>query len=213
MEARGVRAVLFDMDGVLVFSEDAWFAVYNATLEEFSHAAISRAAFDAIYGNGTEADRAMYMPERSVAEIDAAYARHFEERLDLIRRNADAPDVLKELRRRGIATSVATNTNRPLADRILGEQGLLPLLDAVATADEAGAGKPDPAVVRLAATKVGVPLEECLFVGDSKYDEEAARRAPVSFAGLNHGNGVRLGRLPDLLALLSPARTSEARRA
>ena len=213
MPAAAVKGVLFDMDGVLVFSEDAWFAVYNATLEEFGHAAIPREAFDAIYGNGTQADRALYMPERSVAEIDAAYARHFEERLDRIRPNGDAPDVLKELRRRGISTSVATNTNRPLADRILGEHGLLPLLDAVACADEAGAGKPDPAVVRLAARRVDTPLEDCLFVGDSKYDEEAARRAPVRFAGLNHGDGERLERLPGLLALLSPARTPDARRA
>ena len=56
-----VRAILFDMDGVLVFSEDAWFAVYNETLLAFGHPAIARAAFDAIYGNGTEADRDTYM--------------------------------------------------------------------------------------------------------------------------------------------------------
>ncbi len=213
MGSRDVRAVLFDMDGVLVFSEDAWFAVYNATLEGFGHAAISREAFDAIYGNGTEADRETYMPERTVAQIDAAYARNFENALGGIRANAEAPRVLSELRRRGIATAVATNTSRRLADRILAAQGLLSLVDAVASADEAGAGKPDPAVVRLAAARIGVALEDCLFVGDSKYDEEAARRAPVRFLGLNHGTGERLDALTGVLALAGAARTPEARRA
>jgi HAD superfamily hydrolase (TIGR01509 family) len=198
-----MRAVLFDMDGVLVFSEDAWFAVYNETLAHFGHAEIPRAAFDAIYGNGTAADRDAYMPERTVAEIDAAYARFFQGRLDRIRPNPEAAAALLALRELGVATSVATNTNRPLADRILEAQGLLDLVDAVTGADEAGAGKPDPAVVRLAAARAGAPLEACVFVGDSRFDEEAARLAPVRFLGYRYPAVERvdsLGALPGLAA-------------
>ena len=200
-----IRAVLFDMDGVLVFSEDAWFAVYNETLEGFGHAPIPRPAFDAIYGNGTAADRDAYMPERTVAEIDAAYARFFAARLDRIRPNPEAADTLRELRRTGVATSVATNTHRPLACRMLEAQGLLALLDAVTGADETGTGKPDPAVVRLAAAKAGEPLDACLFVGDSRYDEEAARRAPVRFLGYRFGAGERVETLAELPGLVAPA--------
>ncbi len=196
-----MRAVLFDMDGVLVFSEDAWFAVYNATLAAFGHAAISRSEFDAIYGNGTAADRAMYMKERSVEEIDAAYARFFAERLDALRVNPEAEGVLRGLRAAGVRTAVATNTNRPLADRILLRAGLAPLVDAVACANEAGAGKPDPAVVRLAAGRLGLPLSACLFVGDSKYDAEAARRAPVAFRGFRTGTAGRIDSLTEVLAM------------
>jgi HAD superfamily hydrolase (TIGR01549 family) len=199
------------MDGVLVFSEEAWYAVYNETLEYFGHAPIARAAFDAIYGKGTEADRDAYMPERTVAEVDAAYARFFEARLDRIRPNADAAAVLGELHGMGIKTSVATNTNRPLADRILGAQGLLPLLDAVSGADEAGAGKPDPAVVRLAAARAGAPLDDCLFVGDSRYDEEAARRAAVRFVGYRYGSGPRLETLAELPGLARSGASARTR--
>jgi HAD superfamily hydrolase (TIGR01509 family) len=202
-----IRAVLFDMDGVLVFSEDAWFAVYNETLAFFGHPAISRAAFDAIYGNGTKADRDAYMPERTVAEVDAAYERLFAARLDRIRPNPEAAAALLALREAGIATSVATNTNRPLAARILGAQGLLSLVDAVTGADEAGAGKPDPAVVRLAAERVRAPLEACVFVGDSRFDEEAARRAPVRFLGYRYGAAERVEFLEALPVLAKAART------
>jgi HAD superfamily hydrolase (TIGR01549 family) len=187
------------MDGVLVFSEDAWFAVYNETLVLFGHPPVARAEFDAIYGNGAAADRHLYMPERSVEEIEAAYARLFESHLAEIRPNAEAPAVLGELRRRGIRTSVATNTTAPLARRILELHGLLPLLDATSSADEAGAGKPDPAVVRLAAERVGTPLSDCLFVGDSRYDAAAAAAAPVRFLGLAHGDRARIERLGELL--------------
>ncbi len=196
-----VRAVLFDMDGVLVFSEDAWFEVYNRTLVLFGHPPVPRTEFDSIYGNGAAADREAYMPERTVVEIEAAYARLFEEHLEKVRPNAEAPGVLSELRRRGVRTAVATNTTAPLARRILGLHGLLPLVDATASADEAGAGKPDPAVVKLAAARVGTPLTECLFVGDSRFDAAAAAAAPVRFVGLGHGGGERVERLADLLGL------------
>ena len=200
-----VRAVLFDMDGVLVFSEDAWFEVYNRTLVLFGHAPVPRAEFDSIYGNGAAADRRCYMPERTVAEIEAAYARLFEEHLKRVRPNAEAPGVLSELRRRGVRTAVATNTTAPLARRILDLHGLLTLVDATASADEAGAGKPDPAVVKLAAERVGTALPECLFVGDSRFDAEAAAAAPVRFVGFGHGSGERVERLAELLDLVPAA--------
>jgi HAD superfamily hydrolase (TIGR01549 family) len=190
------------MDGVLVFSEDAWFAVYNETLTSFGHAPIDRATFLAIYGNGTKADRDLYMPERSVTEVDAAYRRFFEERLGAVRPNEEALPALGALRERGRRLAVATNTNRGLAERILRLAGILPAVDALACADEAGAGKPDPAVVRLAAERVGVSLPECLFVGDSRYDEAAALAAPVRFVGYRFGGGERVESLDELVSLL-----------
>ena len=179
--AKPPRAALFDMDGVLVFSEEAWFAVYNDTLSLFGYPPIGRPAFDAIYGNGTEADRDMYMPRQTIEEVNAAYGRFFTKHLDLVRPNPEAAPFLAELMRRGVRLGVATNTQHRLAGEILGLVGLSALFDAVACADEAGAGKPDPAVVRLAASRLGIPLDECLFVGDSRYDREAAERAPVRF--------------------------------
>lgn len=188
------------MDGVLVFSEDAWFAVYNETLVHFGHEPIPREDFDTIFGNGTQADRDTYMPERSVAEVDAAYRAFFERHLGLIRPNREAVPVLVALRRRGVRTALATNTSRPLAERILGSLGLLQELDVLACADEAGTGKPDPAVLRLAALRLGVPLREAVFVGDSRYDEAAAAAAAVRFVGYRYGEGARIEALEALFS-------------
>jgi HAD superfamily hydrolase (TIGR01549 family) len=185
----GKRGVLFDMDGVLVFSTEAWFGVYNDTLAHFGHARIGREEFLRIFGNGTRADRAAYMPERSVEEIDEAYRRFFADRLSEIERNPEAIPALDALRKSGYRTSLATNTNRPLAEEILRRLGLAEFLTMLACADEAGAGKPDPAVIRLAAERLGLPLEECVMVGDSRYDEEGALSAPVDFLGYRYGSG------------------------
>ncbi|MGH9443028.1 MAG: HAD family hydrolase [Thermoanaerobaculia bacterium] len=185
------RGVLFDMDGVLVFSSSAWFGVYNDTLDHFGHPRIPEDEFLTIFGNGTAADREKYMPERSIAEIDEAYRRFFRQHLSQIDVNPSAESTLRRLAASGAKIGLATNTNHGLAEAILGQFGLTDLLDALAGADEAGAGKPDPAVVRLAASKLGLPLDRCVFVGDSIYDEEAARRAPVDFIGFRFGSGPR----------------------
>jgi HAD superfamily hydrolase (TIGR01509 family) len=133
-----------------------------------------------------------------VAEIDAAYAELFESHLGDIRPNPEAPALLAALRERGIRTAVATNTHHALAWRILGRFDLLGSFDALAAADEAGAGKPDPAVLHLASKLLDVPLGSCLFVGDSRYDEEASRRAAVPFLGYRYGED-RIESLDELL--------------
>lgn len=184
------RGVLFDMDGVLVFSTEAWFAVYNDTLAGFGHPRIGREEFLRIFGNGTQVDRAEHMPERTVEEIDEAFHRFFAERLSAIEVNPEAVPTLRLLRARGYRTSLATNTNRKLAEEILGRFGVTELLDVLACADEAGAGKPDPAVLRLAGERLRLGLPECVMVGDSRYDEEAASAAPVDFLGYRYGSGL-----------------------
>jgi HAD superfamily hydrolase (TIGR01509 family) len=131
--------------------------------------------------------------------IDAAYGRFFLRHLALVSTNDEALPVLEALRVRGIRTSLATNTNRPLAEELLRRAGLLDALDTLACADEVPAGKPDPAVLHLAARRLSIPLEEAFFVGDSRYDAEAAAAAPVRFAGYRFGKGPRIESLRELL--------------
>jgi HAD superfamily hydrolase (TIGR01549 family) len=138
------------------------------------------------------------MPERSIEDIDAAYRRFFPGHLEEIEVNSQAVPTLRRLRETGAKTALATNTNRELAETILGRFEILPLLDCVACADEAAAGKPDPAVVRLAAERLALPLERCVFVGDSVYDEKAALAAPVEFIGFRYEAGSRIEDLSEI---------------
>ncbi|MBL8939307.1 MAG: haloacid dehalogenase, partial [Archangium sp.] len=51
-----MRAVLFDMDGVLVRSEEVWFRVVEAAGVRFRNRAITREEFFPTFGQGTAAD-------------------------------------------------------------------------------------------------------------------------------------------------------------
>ncbi len=61
------------------------------------------------------------------------------------------------------------------------------LMDAVADGDDAAQSKPAPDLILAAITKAGVPAAECVLVGDTPFDGEAARKAGVTFWGVTCG--------------------------
>ena len=73
--------------------------------------------------------------------------------------------MLTELRARGLRTAILSNCS---AEEVaaLGSSVLTPLFDAVIFSYETGLCKPDPAIYRLAAARLGVSPAECLFIGD-----------------------------------------------
>jgi putative hydrolase of the HAD superfamily len=90
-------------------------------------------------------------------------------------------EALENLRARGLALAVAANWDCSLHGHLerLGVDGLF---SAVVTSAEAGAAKPDPAVLRLAVERLGADPGRALHVGDEDVDEQAARAAGMRFA-------------------------------
>jgi beta-phosphoglucomutase-like phosphatase (HAD superfamily) len=75
--------------------------------------------------------------------------------------------LLHELRGEGYPTACATMAHRPQVERVLSVLGLEDDLDAVATMDDVEHGKPDPEIDLLVAKKLGVQPEEFLVIEDS----------------------------------------------
>jgi HAD superfamily hydrolase (TIGR01509 family) len=85
------------------------------------------------------------------------------------------------LRARGLELAVVSNWDIGLAER-LERIGMDTLFTAIVTTAEAGAPKPDPAVFRLALTRLGVEPSRALHVGDEPEDEQGALAAGMRFA-------------------------------
>jgi putative hydrolase of the HAD superfamily len=93
-------------------------------------------------------------------------------------------------------TAILSNADASLPAR-LREAGLVECFDAVVCSAEVGLAKPDPAIYRLAATRIGLPPEACVFVDDFEPNVEAARA--VGMAGVFF----RVDRGDDLAAQLA----------
>ena len=77
-----LRAVLFDLDGVLVHSYEVWFQVMNDVARALGAAPISRAAFAESWGQGVVADVERFFPMVTVQELVHLYDEAFPTRLD-----------------------------------------------------------------------------------------------------------------------------------
>jgi phosphoglycolate phosphatase len=88
--------------------------------------------------------------------------------------------------RKSTATTKGTPTTRVVLDMF----GLLPYIDHVQGTDGFPA-KPFPDVIFRALAQLGASVDECLFVGDSAADMEAARRAGMRCCAVTYGYGKR----------------------
>lgn len=193
------RAILFDMDGVLVSSREAWYHTLVAVASRNGLAAIDRSAFDASFGQGITADIDRFFPTFTQAELERAYDQTFAEMIDRVTAMDGAHEVTKALRSRGVPTAVVTNTPPALAERILACVGLDagPCFGASGSLRE----KPAPDLVLAACAALALPPADAWLVGDSAYDRAAAARAGARFAGLGIEGERTLSALAEVLAL------------
>jgi len=178
-----IRAILFDMDGVLVDSFDGWLDLINAAAIHFNRSAISRDEFLKVYGQSTQLDVEIFFPDQSVEEVDAYYETQFGLLAQNVKLMPEAKSVVEELIHQGIGTAVITNTGGGLARNILNQVDVR--TSHVIGGDEVTHAKPAADMVILACELLGVSARDAVVIGDSRFDIEAAAAAGVRSIGVN----------------------------
>lgn len=197
-----LKAVLFDLDGVLVDSFEVWRHLLNSALERQGESALTSDGFAAVWGQGMEADIRMFFPGLTVDELQAYYEGAFGNYLRHLKVVPDAGPVARLLNDRGIRTAIASNSAPRIIAETLEHAGLVDLFPVIVGAGGRLRGKPEPDVLLEALMGVGAASGEALFVGDSPYDIEAGERAGVATVGLGRDGGRwRIERLRELLEL------------
>jgi len=178
-----IKAVLFDLDGVLVDTE-IWWDEARLAFAESQGRAWTEADRAAIMGSNTRQWRALMrdrldlaIPEEDIerAVIGAMLTRYADEGPPVI---GDAVSVVRHLARR-YSLAVASSAPPQIIEAALLGMGLRDAFAAVASSDEVPFGKPAPDVYLLAARRLGVAPATCLVVEDSLNGVLAARAASM----------------------------------
>jgi phosphoglycolate phosphatase len=182
---------LFDVDGTLVDSAaDICGAIQgvladtpqNQVSEEFLRGYIGRHLLDLFQD---------LFPGYTAAEIEPMIEGY--RALYPARNHASTacyPGIKEALQKLPGRKSTATTKGTPTTKLVLEKFGLLPYFDHVQGTDGFPA-KPHPDVIFHALQGLGASKDECLFVGDSAADMEAAKRAGVKSCAVTYGYGKR----------------------
>jgi phosphoglycolate phosphatase/AHBA synthesis associated protein len=203
-------AILFDLDGVLVKSEEAWFCSVEEAGRRFRGRAVTREEFAPTFGQGTLADVREFGLGCTAAELDRFYTEVFPRFASSIWVHPEAAALLAGLRRAGLKLALVTNTVSTLTPSILRAAGIDRAFDHVACADLVPRPKPAPDLPLSALAALGVEAARAWLVGDSRYDRESAKAAGVRFVGLGLDGDERIDELGELRGLLPTAPITEA---
>ena len=175
-----IRAVVFDLDGVLIDSEQVWDDVREQLARERGGRWHGGAQRDMMGMSSPEWSR--YMHERiglreSAEEINRLVVDRMIERY----RNGPPwiPGALGAVRRMAAAfvLGLASSSNRELIDLVLRQGGIAELFAATVSSEEVPAGKPAPDVYLEVARRLGFDPAECAAVEDSHNGIRSARAA------------------------------------
>ena len=180
-----LRWVLFDLNGTLVDPGVLAQPLGDSGADE---ALVHRALDDAIQQamvvtlTGAEAVFADLLAaglrrQLAIAGRDTALAEDALALLGTMPAYIEAPAALEALRGVGLELGVLTQSSAEAADSVLRFSGLRDRFDAVISAPESGAFKPDPRPYRMALERIGAAGDEVAFVAAHWWDVAGAKRA------------------------------------
>ena len=185
------KAFIFDMDGVLIDSENIYkviekelFDEVGVNIEHEEHIAYQGCSNPVMWGLIKEKHRLSHSLDHLVGMTEEKVINYFS-CLPVIEPMPGIVDLLKYLKKRGIKLALASSSTIDVIRIILTRTGLGIFFDAVADCVEAGAGKPDPAIFLLAQKKLGVAKENCVVIEDSTIGIKAAHAAGITCIAYN----------------------------
>ncbi len=198
-------AVLWDLDGTLVDSEEYHWRSWHETMTA-EGVSVSRVQFVETFGLRNDEILPVWLGPSATAD---RIARVSEEKEVLYRKLVrggglkplpGAAEWVRHLRGEGWRQAIASSAPRENVDAVLEALGLSASFDAIVSAEDVTAGKPDPQVFLGAARRLGFPPARCVVVEDSAAGIEGARRAGIRSIGVS-----RNGRLEADLVVQSLA--------
>ena len=183
------RAVLWDLDGTLVDSEEFHWLSWRDTMRP-EGVELTYEQFLASFGQRND----RILPAWLGADVDGGRVlRIGDDKESEFRRLAEvhglvplpgAREWLSRLKAAGWKQAIASSAPRPNVEMMLRVAGLSEGFDAIVSADDVTIGKPDPQVFLKAAEKLQVPPSRCIVVEDAVAGIEGARRAGMRSIGV-----------------------------
>lgn len=204
-DIRGIQALIFDLDGLLVDSEPTWFEVEGAFLAGLGHV-WTRADAEACMGQGTPNTlriwRERYGVELDIDRDTETIIGRVIDRAGQMPLKTGALELLQAAKARGLPMAVASSSRRRLIESVVAAKGIAGYFQAIVSGQEVERGKPAPDIFLRAASVLGVPIGACMVLEDALAGVRAGKDAGawvVAVPSVEHADFARLATVVESL--------------
>ena len=184
-------AVILDVDGTLVDSNDAhahaWVAAFDEAGITVDYEQVRRAIgmggdklMPAVSGLDESSPRGERISTRRGEIFKATY-------LPALRPTPGTRELIERFLSDGFVLAVASSAAEDELQPLLEAAGVAHLIHRRTSSDDAEHSKPDPDIVQAALKEAAVVPSDAIMLGDTPYDVEAATRAGIRIVGVESG--------------------------
>lgn len=179
-----IKAIIFDMDGLMIDSERVTFECYqerlkdmNLTMDEEFYKTLLGKPIKGIYQRFYDVYGNDFPIENVIQDVHQLMAERFETEGVPVKKGL--VELLHYLKDNNYKTIVATSSNRDRVDKILAQAKITEFFDDSICGDEVTKGKPNPEVFLKSCQKLGVNVDEAIVLEDSEAGIQASHDANI----------------------------------
>lgn len=184
------RAVLFDIDGTLVDSNEQHVISWALAFRNAGHPQEADAIRRQI-GKGGDLLIPVFLPDASQPLANAISEQQGEIFADAYLGNVKpfphAAEVIKHVHESGLKIVLASSAKQTEIDHYIELLGIEPWVAATTSIDDVDVSKPEPDIFSAALAKIGIAPDQAVVVGDTIYDVEGAGRAGILTVAVSSG--------------------------
>ena len=183
-DTKMIKAIIFDMDGLMIDSERVTFECYqerlkdmNLTMDEEFYKTLLGKPIKGIYQRFYDVYGNDFPIENVIQDVHQLMAERFETEGVPVKKGL--VELLHYLKDNNYKTIVATSSNRDRVDKILAQAKITEFFDDSICGDEVTKGKPNPEVFLKSCQKLGVNVDEAIVLEDSEAGIQASYDANI----------------------------------
>ena len=194
MESRNVKAVIFDMDGVLIDSESFYMKNNRSFLEKHGKTVTEEDLYRVVGTPVATTNKMLHSylsDEYSLEEVVELAHQHWQtvsvDYKDIM--NEGVKEVLAWLKSKDYLLAIASSSGISHINKVAKQCGIASYFDVLLTGDMFEKSKPDPEIYLTAAKMLNVDVNQCIVIEDSVYGIEAGKRAGMEVIALKEPFG------------------------
>jgi HAD superfamily hydrolase (TIGR01509 family) len=188
-----MKAVIFDMDGVIIDSEPFW---QRAEFEVFSSLGV---VLTTEFTNRTKTMTTLEVTKfwyekypweiKTFEEVEEMVIARVMELIEQLGGEVKGIEsFIKKLKSNGFKIALATNSPYKIIPVVLEKAGIAEYFDSIFSAEFVEFGKPDPAIYLMTSKELGINPENCIVIEDSYSGMMAAKKAGMKVVAFTNGN-------------------------